>query len=114
MRDDPSALFDIIDALRTAVEYAASVDEEQFFSDRRTQDAVIRQLTVAGEAVKRLTMEYRGRNADVPWRDIAGFRDVAVHQYDSINLHRVWEVVTTDAPRVIALLGPLLPPPPED
>ena len=76
------------------------------------QDAVARQLTIVGEATKRLSAEFRAAHAEVPWRDVAGFRDVIVHDYFRVDVERVWDVVMNHLPRLIATIEPLLPPAP--
>ena len=56
------------------------------------QDAVIRQLEVIGEAVKQLSVTARESTPKIPWRDIAGMRDVLIHEYFSVDVDQVWEV----------------------
>lgn len=58
-----------------------------FFSDRRIQDAIIRNLAVVGEAVKSLSTELREAKSEVPWKAIAGIRDRQIHRYFGIDLH---------------------------
>jgi uncharacterized protein with HEPN domain len=62
------------------------------------QDAVIRQLEVIGEATKNLSPDLRSRHSDIPWRRIAGLRDVLIHDYMGVRLAAVWEVTQTDLP----------------
>jgi uncharacterized protein with HEPN domain len=73
------------------------------------QDAVIRNLEVIGEAVKGLSDDLRSANRDVPWKQIAGMRDVLIHHYFGVKLETVWQVVIEHLPplhrRVQGLLG---------
>lgn len=62
------------------------------------QDAVIRNFEVIGEATKRLSETLKTENADIEWRQIAGFRDVLIHDYLKINLNRIWGVIEKDLP----------------
>ena len=67
--------------------------EAVFFHDRKTQDAVIRNLEIIGEAVKQLPEDLTARHPTIPWKDIAGMRDRLIHHYFGINLKLVWRVL---------------------
>lgn len=89
MKKDPQAyLAHIRDAIRVIREYTEE-GEEAFFQDRKTQDAVIRNL----EAVKSLPDNMKSRHESVPWKNIAGMRDRLIHHYFGVNLKMVWGVV---------------------
>jgi uncharacterized protein with HEPN domain len=62
------------------------------------QDAVIRNLEVIGEAVKGLSDDLRSANPDVPWKQIAGMRDVLIHHYFGVKLETDWQVVIDHLP----------------
>ena len=66
-------------------------------------------MIVVGEATKRLSIDFRNRHSDIPWKDIAGMRDVLAHQYDRVNLDTLWDVIQNDIPELIELITPLLP-----
>jgi uncharacterized protein with HEPN domain len=72
------------------------------------QDATIRQLEIIGEATKRLSPELRSRYSDVPWRRIAGLRDVLIHDYMGVDLDAVWQVTQKDLPALIEQVGSIL------
>jgi uncharacterized protein with HEPN domain len=76
-----------------------------------TQDAVVRNLEIVGEAAKRVSPDLRGRAPGVPWREMAGMRDKLVHDYFGVDLDLVWDVVVVDLPaartRIVALLEEL-------
>ncbi len=70
----------------------------EFYEDSIVQDAVLRRLEIIGEAVKNVPDDFRAKYPDVPWRQIAGMRDVLIHAYFGVNLRRVWKVVKEDLP----------------
>jgi uncharacterized protein with HEPN domain len=70
----------------------------------RDQDAIIRRFTVIGEATKRLSAELRDRHPDIPWRKMAGLRDIVVHEYDDIDIHIIRDIVEIDLPSVLPML----------
>ena len=80
-----------------------------YLSDVKTQSAVLHQLMVLGEAVKRVSKPLRDAHPEVPWKEIAGSRDVLIHAYDSVDLGAVWKAGTEDVPPLIAALFGLAP-----
>lgn len=90
---------------RSNKEYTKPVSKGRFMENRQLQDAVIRRLETIGEAVKHSPDSVRANYPKVPWREIAGMRDVLIHEYFQVKLLRVWQVVKHDLPglcRVIA------------
>jgi uncharacterized protein with HEPN domain len=71
---------------------------EFFLADTRTQDAVIRNLEVIGEAVKSVSEDRKSSHSDIPWKQIAGMRDTLIHRYFGVNLTLVWDVVAKELP----------------
>jgi uncharacterized protein with HEPN domain len=112
MQRDQPLLLDIVDSIALIFEYVTDWDD--FVQSIKDQDAVIRRLTIIGEATKRLSMEFRASHPHVPWKDMAGLRDVTVHEYDEIDLARLKPVIEVELPKVLQDLQPLLPPFPED
>ena len=107
-RDDAHVL-DILKAARLAIEFKGSADKAAFLADSKTQSAVLHQLLVVGEAVKRLSPEFRAAYPEVPWKLIAGTRDKLIHFYEGVDLEEVWKMVTSDLPELIRLVEPLSP-----
>lgn len=97
MKDDRIYLLHVRDAIQHILEYTAT-GKESFFVDRKTQDAVVRNLEIIGEATKRLSNSLKDAHPDVSWKPIAGMRDKLIHDYFGINLQLVWDVVERDLP----------------
>jgi uncharacterized protein with HEPN domain len=92
-----SYLLHILDAIEKIERYT-SVGRETFLTESQWHDASIRQLEIIGEATKNLSPELRDRYPDVPWRRIAGLRDVLIHNYMGVDLEAVWEITRTSLP----------------
>jgi uncharacterized protein with HEPN domain len=72
---------------------------DDFFNDQKIQSAVIMQLALIGELVKKISETVKSA-IDLPWKDIAGFRDRAIHDYYQVDLSVVWDTITTDLPEL--------------
>ncbi|MGB3557028.1 MAG: DUF86 domain-containing protein [Geitlerinemataceae cyanobacterium] len=108
MRDNES-LIDISDSIRLILQYTQGIDFDRFTQNEEKQDAVLRRLIIIGEATKRLSPEFRSQHPTIPWRNIAGLRDIAVHEYERVDLDRIWKIIHTDLPELITYIQPLLP-----
>jgi uncharacterized protein with HEPN domain len=106
---DPATLLDIDKAIRLIQEFRRGLDREGFMADRKTQGAILYQITILGEAVKRLSAEFRESHAYIPWHEIAGMRNKLIHAYDNVKLEEVWKVTEQDVPQLKAWIEPLLP-----
>jgi uncharacterized protein with HEPN domain len=89
---------DILASIERIEQYTAGLDEQSFRENAQAQDAVLRRLEIMGEAVKSIPESFRSRYPEIQWRNIAGLRDVLIHQYFGVNLHRAWLVVKEDLP----------------
>ncbi len=107
MNKDLLYLESIRDCLERIAEYTAT-GQQAFLDSRLIQDGVIRNLEVIGEATKNLSSELRESNPAIPWRQIAGMRDVLIHDYLKVNLGRVWRTVENDLPPLTAAVSTLL------
>jgi len=81
---------------------------EAFLADRTMQHAVIRCLTVVGEAANRVSAETRDALSTVAWGEAVGLRNVLVHDYQRIDLSRIWTIVETDLPPLLNALNAYL------
>src|SRR5262249_739729 len=103
-RTDQEFLADIREALRRSMAYVSGLTYQAFVGDTKTQDAVIRNLEILGEATKHLSEELRARSPQVPWSRMAGTRDRLIHHYFGVNLDIVWEIVAVDLPQLAVQL----------
>ena len=97
MKDDRLYLLHIRDAIDRIIAYTTG-GKDTFLADSKTQDAVIRNLEVIGEAVKNLSDQLKAAYTGVPWRQIAGMRDKMIHKYFGVDLELVWDAVDLDLP----------------
>jgi uncharacterized protein with HEPN domain len=86
MNRDRDSLFDMVNAAQQALQFATGLDRAALAVNLEKQSAILYQVIVLGEATKRLSVEFRNQHPEVPWRDIAGMRDVLAHQYDRVDL----------------------------
>ena len=104
MRPDDATLLDLAKAARLAVRFAEGFDRDAFLADAKTQAAVLHELLVIGEAVKRLSEAFRTAHPDIPWRAMAGMRDKLIHAYDAVDIEEVWKTLRGDIPALIDFL----------
>ncbi len=107
MKDDLIFLQHIADAIKDIEEYTRG-GKEEFFSTKMIQDAVIRNLEIIGEAVKSISPAVRIEYSDVPWKQIAGLRDVLIHHYFGVDLETVWLVAEKRLPGLLQRIEFLL------
>lgn len=99
---DESYLADILEAARLAYSFVETVDKEEFGRNLLVQSAVIRQIEIMGEGTKRLSEEFRLTTPHIPWRKIAGMRDILIHAYDHVDPDEVWNAVKVAIPTVVS------------
>ena len=94
-------LRDVETACRKIARYTEGRDRDEVFADEMRFDALLHNLHVIGEAVKKLPEDFRDRHADLPWREIAGMRDVVAHAYFALDLDILWDAVQNDVPTLL-------------
>ena len=104
MKDDKLYLNHINDAIGKIESYISD-GKDGFLSSTLHQDAVIRELEIIGEAVKHLSEKFRNQSTQIPWKRIAGMRDVLIHDYMGVDIYAVWEVTQTHIPELKKFLS---------
>lgn len=107
-RDPQLRLADIVESCARIGDYISGLDATGFAQDLKTQDAVIRQFEIIGEAVKSLPPELIARDPAIPWSQIAGFRDVLAHSYFAVDTSVIWDAASEKAPALKASCEQLL------
>lgn len=97
---DEASLADILVATQRIEEFLAGIDRPAFLNDVEKQSAVLHQLLILGEAVRRLSPTLRAANAPIPWSEIVAMRNRLIHGYDRVDLEVVWSTASNDVPRV--------------
>ena len=93
-------LKDIRECSARVLEYAARMTREEFFDDRKTVDAVMRNLAIIGEAAKKIPSGVRRQYPDIPWKKMAGLRDIVVHDYFGVDEDIIWDVISVRIPEL--------------
>jgi uncharacterized protein with HEPN domain len=97
-----------LEAGQLIASYVEGFEYDSFIADRRTVDAVVRNLEIIGEAVKHLPEEMTNRHPDIPWRAIAGFRDILAHSYFRTEDAIVWDAAVQHTPPLVVAVKKLL------
>ncbi len=107
-RRDWNFLHDIREAIQRILTYTAGLTYQQFMEDSKTQDAVVRNLEIIGEAAKNLSANLRTSLSDVPWKDLMGMRDKMIHHYFGINYEIVWTIAKEELAGLLPRLEEIL------
>lgn len=101
-RGDFELVCDIKEALGRINGYVEDLSYDGFLKDAKTQDAVIRNIEIVGEAAKGISNEFKKSHSLIPWKKLAGVRDRLIHHYFGVNFDIIWNIAKDDLPHLIA------------
>jgi uncharacterized protein with HEPN domain len=107
-REDTDFVNDIREAIQRITSYLGGLAYDDFLKDNKTQDAVIRNIEIIGEAAKGISEELRAETPHIPWKSMAAMRDRLIHHYFGINLDIVWHVISEELPELAPELAALV------
>ncbi|NJM76066.1 MAG: DUF86 domain-containing protein [Acaryochloridaceae cyanobacterium RU_4_10] len=108
MSRDTESLIDIQNAARRILRYVDGVSRSELEANDEKLSAILYQITIIGEATKRISNDFRNLHPEVPWREMAGMRDVIVHEYDQLDFEVIWDVVSSRLSELLELIERLL------
>jgi uncharacterized protein with HEPN domain len=108
MLRDKQALMDIAIAIQQTLLYAQDINRGNLQENDEKQAAILYRLIVIGEATKRLSNEFREQYPMIPWRQMAGLRDVVIHDYDELDLDILWNVIHINLPDILPEIQAIL------
>ena len=106
---DRDSVIDIYLAGEKVLKFSQNISLENLETDDLRLSAILYQIGIIGEATKRLSEEFREQNSSIPWKKMAGMRDIIFHQYDRVDIDIVWIVIKEELPELLKQIEVLLP-----
>ena len=108
-RNNLLLLNDIPDAVKTIEEYLQGYDDEAFYRDKKTKDAVVRNFEIIGEAARQIQQDFKQQYPQIEWRELSDLRNKIIHEYFGVDYVILWEIIQFDLPslrnRISAIVG---------
>ncbi len=104
MLRDKASLIDIINAAKRIQKFTENINKSVLAANEEKQSAILYQVIIIGEATKRLSSDFREKYNHIPWKDMAGMRDILAHQYDRVNINTLWDVIQSDIPELLEMI----------
>lgn len=90
----------ILESISLIEDYLKDRNKEDFFNSKQLQDSLIRRIEIIGEAIKNIPDDFKKTNNQIPWKKIAGMRDILIHQYFGVDLNLTWNVIVKEIPKL--------------
>lgn len=108
MPDEFTYFEDIIFSAELAISFIGKMSITDLYDDIKTQDAIIRRVSIMGEATRRISDDLKNKYPQIPWNQIRAMRNALIHEYDEVDIQVVWDTVKNDLPPLVESLRKIL------
>ena len=105
MSSDQEIILDLYHVLNQILTFTQNMDKQEFINDEKTQSSVLYQLVIMGEAVNRLSEQFKNQYPQIPFNEIRGMRNRVVHEYKEVDCDIIWEAIQKDIPELICFIS---------
>jgi uncharacterized protein with HEPN domain len=105
MSSDQEIILDLYHALNQILTFTQNMDKQEFINDEKTQSSVLYQLVIMGEAVNRLSEQFKNQYPQIPFNEIRGMKNRVVHEYKEVDCDIIWEAIQKDIPELICFIS---------
>lgn len=108
MPKDEEILLDLCQALQKIMVFIENLNQAEFNNDEKTQSSVLYQIVIVGEAINRLSEEFKSQYPQIPFNEIRGMRNRVVHEYNEVDCDIIWEAIQYDIPPLLEIISSLI------